>query len=121
MKLTLKKKLVIQTIFTESSHYLLVEETNVREKISQMFFLTTVSDTAVKKAFSEFGEVHDVFDSKFKKPYNDISNGKHHIRITPYKTKHDFPMKYYSMTLSFFRSCGLRRNYNAKSVCVHVL
>ena len=91
MKLTLKKKLVIQTIFTESSHYLLVEETNVREKISQMFFLTTVSDTAVKKAFSEFGEVHDVFDDNFKKPYFNISNSKRHIRITPYKTQHDFP------------------------------
>ena len=91
MKLTLKKKLVIQTIFTESSHYLLVEETNVREKISQMFFLTTVSDTAVKKAFSEFGEVHDVFDDNFKKPYFNISNCKRHIRITPYKTQHDFP------------------------------
>ena len=38
MKLTLKEKLVIQTIFRESFHYLLVEETNVGEKISQMLF-----------------------------------------------------------------------------------
>ena len=38
MKLTLKERLVIQTIFTESSHYLHVEETNVGEKISQMLF-----------------------------------------------------------------------------------
>ena len=38
MKLTLKEKLVIQTIFTESSHYLLMEETNIGEKISQMLF-----------------------------------------------------------------------------------
>ena len=38
MKLTLKDELVIQTIFTESSHYLLVEETDVREKMSQMLF-----------------------------------------------------------------------------------
>ena len=30
MKLTLKEKLVIQIKFTESSHYHLVEETNVR-------------------------------------------------------------------------------------------
>ena len=56
-----------------------------------MFVPTDVSDTAVKKNLLEFSEVHDVFDSKFKKPYNDISNGKHHIRITPYKTKHDLP------------------------------
>ena len=53
------------------------------------FFPTNVSDTAVKKAFSEFGEIHDVFDDKFKRPYNGISNGKHHIRITHYKTKHN--------------------------------
>ena len=38
MKLTLKEKLVMQTIFTDSSHYLLMEETNVGEKISQMLF-----------------------------------------------------------------------------------
>ena len=48
-----------------------------------MFFATDVSDTAVKKTLLEFGEVHDVFDGKFKKPYNDVSNGQHHIRITP--------------------------------------
>ena len=53
-----------------------------------MFFPTTDSDTALKKAFLEFGEVHD---GKFKKPYNNISNGKRHIRITPCKTKHDLP------------------------------
>ena len=54
-----------------------------------MFSSTTVSDTAVKKYFLEFGEVNDVFDSKFKKPNNNISNDKRHISITPYKTKHD--------------------------------
>ena len=53
MKLTLKEKLVIQTIFTESSHYLPLTV------FVTMFFPTTVSDTAVKKAFLEFGEVHD--------------------------------------------------------------
>ena len=58
-----------------------------------MFFPTNVSDTTVKKTFLESGEVHDVFEGKFKKPYNDISNGKRHIRITSYKTKHDLPHK----------------------------
>ena len=53
-----------------------------------MFFPTTVSDTGVKKAFLEFGEVHD---GKLKKQYNNISNGKRHIRINPYKTRHDLP------------------------------
>ena len=47
-----------------------------------MFFPTDVSDNAVKKTLLEFGEVHDVFDGKFKIPYNDVSNGKRHIRIT---------------------------------------
>ena len=55
-----------------------------------MFFLTNVLDTTVK-TFLEFSEVHDVFDSKFKKSHNDISNGKRHIRTTSYKTKHDLP------------------------------
>ena len=55
-----------------------------------MFFPTTVSDTAVEKFFLEFGEVHD---GKLKKRYNNISNDKRHIRITPYKTKHDLPHK----------------------------
>ena len=30
-----------------------------------------------------------------------------------------FPMTCSLMTLSFFRSCGLRRKYHAKSVCVY--
>ena len=57
----------------------------------RMFFPTTVSDTAANKAFLEFGEVHHVFGGKYKKPYNNISNGKRHIRITLCKTKHDLP------------------------------
>ena len=57
----------------------------------KIFFPTTVSDTALKNVFLEFGEVHDVFDGKFKNPYNNISNGKCHIRIIPYKTKHNLP------------------------------
>ena len=56
-----------------------------------MFFPTAASDTAVKKAFLEFGEVHDVFDGKLKKSYNNIDNVIRHIRITPYKTKLDLP------------------------------
>ena len=51
-----------------------------------MFFPKVVSDTGFKKAFLEFGEVHDLFDGKFKKPYNDISNGKG-------QSKYDLPHK----------------------------
>ena len=54
-----------------------------------IFFPTNISDTAVKKTFLEFGEAHELFDGKFKKPYNDISSDKRHIRITAYKTKHN--------------------------------
>ena len=73
MNLTLKGKLVIQTIFTESSHYLLEEQMNVRE-FSQMLFawqrsLPQLLQTPVaKKAFWDFVEAHDVFAGKFKKP-----------------------------------------------------
>ena len=51
-----------------------------------MFFPKVVSDTGFKKAFLEFGEVHDLFDGKFKKPCNDISNGKG-------QSKYDLPHK----------------------------
>ena len=65
-----------------------------------MFFPTTVSDTAVKKAFLEFGKVHD---SKFKKPYNNISNGNVILELLTIKPSMTFLMKYSLMTLSFFR------------------
>ena len=51
-----------------------------------MFLPLIASDTTVKRTFLEFGEVHDIFAVKFKKPYNVISNGKRCIRITSYKT-----------------------------------
>ena len=37
-KINFTGKIVIQTLFIESTHYLLLEETNVGEKISQMLF-----------------------------------------------------------------------------------
>ena len=78
-----------------------------------IFFPTTVSDTAVRKAFLELGEVHD---GKLKKSYNNISNKNRHIRMTPYKTKQDLPHeKLFDDSLAF----ELRRKYNAKSVCTH--
>ena len=83
-----------------------------------MFFPTTVSDTAVKKAFLEFGKVHD---GKFKKPYNNISNGNVILELLTIKPSMTFLMKYSLMTLSFFRSRGLRRKYNAKSVWTHAV
>ena len=85
-----------------------------------MFFPKVVSDTGFEKAFLEFGEVHDL-----------TANLKSHIRISvmakvilellPIKPSMTFPKKYSLMTLSFFKSCGLRRKYHAKSVFVHML
>ena len=39
------------------------------------------------------------------------------LELLPIKPSMTFLMKYSLMTLSFFRSRGLRREYNAKSVC----
>ena len=57
-----------------------------------MFLPTLISDAAVKKAFSEFGQVHHVFPGRYKKtPFSSIRNGKRHIRMTPSGSKHDLP------------------------------
>ena len=85
-----------------------------------MFLLTTVSDTAVKKANLEFGEVHHVFSGKFKKPYSDISNGKRHIRITPYKTKDDLPHKVFFDDSRLFQVMWAEKKVSCKK-CVHML
>ena len=53
---------------------------------------TTASKIAVKKAFMEFSEVHTVFAGRFKETdFKGIINGKRHIRLTPFKSKHDLP------------------------------
>ena len=57
-----------------------------------MFLPTLISDADVKKAFSEFGQVHRVFPGRYKNtPFSSIRNGKRHIRMTPSGTKHDLP------------------------------
>ena len=43
------------------------------------------------------------------------------LKLLPIKPSMSLPMKYSLMTLSFFRSCGLRRKCNAKSVCAQML
>ena len=55
------------------------------------FLLTLISDAAVKKAFSAFGQVHRVFPGRYKNTFSSIRNGKRHIRMTPSGTKHDLP------------------------------
>ena len=76
----------------------------------------------LKKGFLEFGEVHDVFSGKFKKPYNDISNGKFHVRIRPSKTKNDLFMKYYLINLGLFRSWAEIKKLSCKKcMCEHML
>ena len=42
------------------------------------------------------------------------------LELLPIKPSMTFPKKYSLMTLSFFRSCELRRKYNKKNcVCTH--
>ena len=49
-----------------------------------MFLPTLISNTAVKRAFSEFGVVHTVFAGTYKEaPFKSICNGKRHIHLTP--------------------------------------
>ena len=87
-----------------------------------MFLPTTVSDTAVTKGFSIFGEVHDVFSGRFKKPYNDISNGKRHIRITPYKTKHELPHEIFLDDSRSFQVMWAEKKISCKKcMCAHML
>ena len=84
-----------------------------------MFFPTNVLDIAVK-TFLEFGEVHDVFDGKFKRPYNDIRNGKRHIRITSYKTKHDLPHEIFFDDSYLLQVMWAKKKASCKN-CVHML
>ena len=60
-----------------------------------MFLPTLISDAAVKRVFSEFGEVHDVFHGRYKDDhqFNIIYNGKRHVRLTPHGSKQDLPHK----------------------------
>ena len=41
------------------------------------------------------------------------------LELIPIKPSMSFPMKYSLMTLGLFKSCGLRRKYPAKRVCVY--
>ena len=56
-----------------------------------LYLPSTISDTAVKKVFLEFGMVHTVFAGTFKDDLKGIRNGKRHIRLTPHGSKHNLP------------------------------
>ena len=60
-----------------------------------MFLPTLISDAAVKRAFTEFGEVHSVFHGRYKKheQFQSICNGKRHVHLTPHGSKQDLPHK----------------------------
>ena len=60
-----------------------------------MFLPTLISDAAVKRVFTEFGEVHKVFHGRYKKnqQFESICNGKRHVRLTPHGSKQDLPHK----------------------------
>ena len=56
-----------------------------------MYLPTPIFNTAVKKTFVEFGEVYTVFAGRFKDEFKGICNGKRHVRLTTFKSKHDLP------------------------------
>ena len=59
-----------------------------------MFLPTTISNAAVKKAFTHFGEVHTIFPGRYKEEkFKSICNGKRHVRLTSFHSKHDLPHK----------------------------
>ena len=60
-----------------------------------MFLPTAISNAAVKKAFMEFGHVHTVFAGRYKEEeFQDICNGKRHIRLTHLIQNTTSPIKF---------------------------
>ena len=93
---------MIQTLFIESIHYLLLEETNVGEKISQMLFPTQCSfpqlfQIPLSKKHSEKYMMYLTANNDKRSIANAI------LELVPIKPRMTFPMKYSLMTLSFFR------------------
>ena len=59
-----------------------------------MFLPTLISDAAVRRVFTEFGDVHSVFAGTYQDAnFNSICNGKRHVRLTPHESKQDLPHK----------------------------
>ena len=58
-----------------------------------MHLPTTISNTAVKKSFMEFGEVHTVFAGWLKDEFKVICNGKRDVCLTPFKSQHGLSHK----------------------------
>ena len=58
-----------------------------------LFLPTLISDAAVKRLFTEFGDVYDVFPGRYKKEhgFGSILNGKRHVRMRPNGSKQDLP------------------------------
>ena len=48
-----------------------------------MFLPTTISNTAVERAFMDFGTIHLVRAGTYP-GFQDIQNGKRHVRLTPF-------------------------------------
>ena len=84
-----------------------------------MFLPIAVSDAAVKKAF--YNLVQYVFGGKFKNHITISVMAKTISEFLPIKLNITFPMKYSLLTLRQFGSCGLRKKYSVKSVCVQML
>lgn len=82
-----------------------------------MFLPTTISSTAVKKASTNFGDVHAVFAGAYKEQFKRICNGKRHVRLTPFHSNQDLPHKIqFGENRKFFHVMWTEKNSIVKSV-----
>ena len=81
-------------------------------------------NAAVKKAFMEFGDVHTVFAGRYKEEeFQSICNGKRHIRLTPFKSKHNLPheIQFGENQIFFHIMWAEKKIYCRKCDSVHML
>ena len=71
----------------------------------------------------EFGGVYAVFVGRFKDEFKEICNGKRHIRLTPFKSKHDLPhhIKFGQDNRFFHVMWAVKKILCIKGVTFHML
>ena len=76
--------------------------------------------TTIKKAFMDFRDVHVVFAGRFSDEVKGICKGKSHVRLTPFKSKHDLPheVKFGDDNRFFHAMRGQKNTYCKKCMMV---
>ena len=71
----------------------------------------------------DFGEVHAVFAGRFRNEFKDICNRKRHVRLTPFKSKHDLPhqIQFVEDNRFFHVMLAEKRILCKKCVTVHMI